>query len=267
MESSFFETQSIKLHGCRTGKGPLVVFLHGITANWAVWEPILSGMAGEATCVAVSQRGHGQSDKPAEGYGQDGFASDVHALIERLDLGPAVVVGHSLGSRNAVVAASSRPDLVRAVLAIDFVPQVERGALDLLTERVLKGNRQFDTADEIRAYLADRYRLLPDDAIARRAEHGFACSDGKWSPRADASAMAQTLKGLYGDYHAEYSGVRVPMLSVRGALSTLVSESAFAAAAASRADIEHVTVPGVDHYVPEEDPDAVMQLLRRLLQI
>jgi 2-(acetamidomethylene)succinate hydrolase len=265
MLSSFFDTKSIRLHGSRQGSGPLVIYLHGITANWAVWQPILAGMAGESTGVAISQRGHGESDKPEAGYGSAGFVGDIFALVEHLNIGPAIIVGHSLGARNGVVAGATRPDLIAGVLSIDFVPQVEISALDTLKDRVVKGARTFETLDEAKAYLADRYKLLPADAIARRAEHGFMPVDGRWTPRACPSAMAQTADGLYDDYHEAYATIRVPTIAVRGALSTLTSAKAFAEAAAVRPDIEHVTVPNVDHYVPEEDPQSVMDLIGRLL--
>lgn len=267
MAESFFETASIRLHGCRKGQGPLVIYLHGITANWAVWQPILDGMAGETTGVAVSQRGHGLSDKPDDNYGAEGFTSDTLALIESLDLGPAVIVGHSLGARNAIVAGARRPDLVRGVLSVDFVPQVERAALDTLKDRVVKGDRRFADLDEAKGYLSDRYKLLPPDAISRRAENGFVEEDGSWRPLANPSSMAMTADGLYDDYHAEYGAVAVPTIAIRGEKSTLISAAAFAAAAAQRPDIEHITVPSVDHYVPEEDPETVMTLLLRVLEM
>jgi 2-(acetamidomethylene)succinate hydrolase len=265
MEDTYFETSSIRLHGTRVGRGPLVVYLHGITANWAVWQPILEGMSAETTGVAISQRGHGQSDKPASEYGSKGFVADTLALIESVGLGPAIIVGHSLGARNAVVAGAERPDLVRGVLSVDFVPQVERAALDTLKDRVLKGDRSFESLDDAKAYLAERYKLIPPDAIARRAENGFVEIDGKWRPRAIAASVAQTSDGLYEDYHQAYQNIKVPTIAVRGEKSTLISAEAFAKAAGMRPDIEHITVEGVDHYVPEEDPATTMRLLRKLI--
>ena len=51
--------------------------------------------------------------------------ADVAAIVARFDAGPAVVVGHSLGARNAIVAGALHPKLVRAVVAIDFTPYIE----------------------------------------------------------------------------------------------------------------------------------------------
>ena len=65
---------------------------------------------------ALSQRGHGESDRPGR-YRTRDFAADAAAFIEALDLGPALVVGHSMGSANAMRLAIDRPDLVRGLVA------------------------------------------------------------------------------------------------------------------------------------------------------
>lgn len=262
----FFPTRTVRLHGARLGEGPLVVYLHGITANWAVWEPILTTMSGASTGVAVSQRGHGLSDKPESGYTGADFAEDVIALIESLDMGPAVVVGHSLGARNAVLAGHRRPDLVSAVLSIDFVPNTGREPLETLAQRVHGGDREFADLDEVRTYLRDRYKLMPADAVDRRAAHGYAeTGGGKLRPLADPEAMRQTAAGLFEPYPGEYRELPVPMIALRGAASTLVSQAAFDDAARIRPDVEHTVIQRADHYIPEELPDVVASSITRLL--
>lgn len=265
-ETSYFATSSITLHGARLGEGPLVVYLHGITANWAVWRPILQGMAGETTGVAVSQRGHGRSDKPATGYTGSDFAQDVIDLIELLNLGPAIIVGHSLGARNAAVVAARRPDLVRGVLSVDFVPNTGVNELQVLADRVSGGDRDFDGLDDVRAYLSGRYRLMPADAVARRADHGYvATSTGTLRPLADGEAMTQTAAGLFEPYPDEYREVKAPMVALRGEMSTLISPVAFEDAARIRPDVPHLTIPRVDHYIPEENAAVIIEYIRALL--
>jgi len=264
--TQFFVTERVRLHGARMGEGPLVVYLHGITANWAVWEPILWAMRGVSTGVSVSQRGHGLSDKPVSGYTGADFAADVIALVESLEMGPAVVAGHSLGARNAVLAGHRRPDLVRAVLSIDFAPNTGRDALEVLARRVEGGNREFADMDEVRAYLSDRYQLMPADAVERRARHGYVETDeGTLRPLADPEAMRQTAAGLFEPYPVAYRELSVPMIALRGAASTLVSQEAFDDAARLRPDIEHIVIEGADHYIPEELPDVVCASITRLL--
>lgn len=267
IEPEFFQTSNLLLHGARVGEGPPVVYLHGITANWAVWQPILEMLASCSTGVAVSQRGHGLSDKPESGYSGADFAADTLALIEHLDMGPAVIVGHSLGARNAVIAGSQRPDLVRGVLSVDFAPNTGRDELRTLAERVAGGDREFESYGAVCDYLQSRYPLMPIDAVERRATHGFASTDeGSLRPIADPSAMRQTAAGLFEPYPEHYRTLSPPLIALRGELSTLVTQAAFDDAAEIRPDAEHVVVTGTDHYIPEENPrlvaDYVMALLR-----
>jgi non-heme chloroperoxidase len=97
--------------------GVPVLCLHGITDSWRSFEPVLPWLPGDWHTIAVSQRGHGGSAKPAAGYRTRDFAADAAALIEALELPPVVLVGHSMGAANALRLAMDRPDLVRGVVA------------------------------------------------------------------------------------------------------------------------------------------------------
>lgn len=262
----YFKLPHITLHGAEQGAGPLVIYLHGITANWAVWRPILDLLEDRTRGVAVSQRGHGLSDKPETGYTGADFAGDALALIEHLEAGPAIIVGHSLGARNAVVAGAQRPDLVRGVLSVDFVPNTGRPELQVLADRVGGGDRDFASLDEIREYLQNRYKMMPADAVDRRAKHGYVPNDnGVYRPLAAGHAMAQTAQGLFEPYPSEYRDLAVPMIALRGEHSTLITREAFVDAAEIRPDVEHRTTPDVDHYIPEEAPGVIVDCVDELL--
>ena len=81
--------------------GVPVLMLHGVTDSWRSFEPLLPHLPASIRAIAVSQRGHGDSGRPASGYRTRDFAADAAAFADALGLGPAVVVGHSMGSTNA----------------------------------------------------------------------------------------------------------------------------------------------------------------------
>jgi len=212
--------------------------------------------------MAVDQRGHGRSDKPATGYSAIDYSSDVAGLIETRALGGrAVVVGHSLGSRNAIVAASTFPHLVSGFVGIDFTPFIEDDVFDSLEQRVTGGSRSFEYLDDVESYLAERYPAIPRDAIVRRARNGFVEKGGLFRPLADPSAMAQTVQGLRENLAPALSDVEVPGLLVRGANSVLVTAEAFESTKNLRPDLEYALVEGADHYVPEEKPVEIARLV------
>jgi 2-(acetamidomethylene)succinate hydrolase len=239
-----------------------LVLLHGVTANHAVWAPIVDELEKEFHVMVVDQRGHGLSDRPKTGYTASDYAADVQALIEtRAKGGKAFVVGHSLGSRNAIVAAAQSPQLVSGFVGIDFTPFIETEVFDSLEQRVNGGLRSFESLASVEKYLANRYPKIPRDAITRRARHGFVEEDGVFCPLADPSAMAQTVRGLRENLAPALMSVAVPGLLVRGAESALVTEAAFDSTIALRPDLEYARVAGADHYVPEEKPAEISQLV------
>lgn len=248
-----------------TGTGPPVIMLHGTTASLGVWEPIAARTSRRARVVAVDQRGHGRSDKPIDGYAASDYCDDLLALVTELGCAPAIVVGHSLGARNAVVFAAAHPSLVLGVVAVDYTPGIEPEVLDELEARVRGGDRIFGGRSEIADYVRQRYPLISFDAVQRRVDYGYHRSGEVYLPWADPSAMVQTVEGLRTDFADAFQQVHVPMTVLRGERSRLVSDAAFRRATAARPDIRAVVVPGADHYIPEVAPAPVHAEVDRML--
>jgi 2-(acetamidomethylene)succinate hydrolase len=210
-------------------------------------------LAARFRIVSIDQRGHGRAAKPRSGYTGDDYARDVAELLAEKML----LIGHSLGARNALVAGLRYPEKVAAVVAIDFTPFIEPEVFDALDVRVGGGERSFESLQEVHSYLQERYPRLPSDAIERRARHGYECIDGKWQPLASPAAMRETCKGLREDLAPVLKGIHVPVLLLRGAQSKLVSREAWAKTRALRPDIPAQEIADADHYVHEEQPAAV----------
>jgi non-heme chloroperoxidase len=90
-----------QLHLVETGnaKGRPVLFIHGFSQCWLAWNrQLTSDLAGDHRLVAMDMRGHGLSDKPAEGYGDSrSWADDVNAAIQALSLDRPILCGWSYG--------------------------------------------------------------------------------------------------------------------------------------------------------------------------
>jgi non-heme chloroperoxidase len=80
------------------GKGPVVTFSHGWPLNADAWDGQLLFLAQRGfRVVAHDRRGHGRSSQPSSGNDMDGYADDLAAVIEALDLTGVTLVGHSTG--------------------------------------------------------------------------------------------------------------------------------------------------------------------------
>jgi non-heme chloroperoxidase len=80
------------------GKGPVVTFSHGWPLSADAWDGQLLFLAQNGfRVVAHDRRGHGRSSQAWSGNDMDGYADDLAALIETLDLKDVTLVGHSTG--------------------------------------------------------------------------------------------------------------------------------------------------------------------------
>src|SRR5262252_5790714 len=80
------------------GKGPVVTFSHGWPLNADMWDGQMLYLAQRGfRCVAHDRRGHGRSSQASSGNDMNGYADDLAAVIEALDLKNATLVGHSTG--------------------------------------------------------------------------------------------------------------------------------------------------------------------------
>ncbi len=101
--------------------GVPVLFLHGVTDSWRSFERVLPHLPESIHAFALTQRGHGDADRPATGYRTRDFAAAVAAFMDALGLERAIVVGHSMGSTNALRFAIDYPERTRGlVLAGSF---------------------------------------------------------------------------------------------------------------------------------------------------
>src|SRR5258706_1690704 len=80
------------------GKGPVVTFSHGWPLSSDAWDGQMVFLAQQGfRVVAHDRRGHGRSSQASSGNDMDGYADDLAAVIEALDLEDATLVGHSTG--------------------------------------------------------------------------------------------------------------------------------------------------------------------------
>jgi pimeloyl-ACP methyl ester carboxylesterase len=110
----------IRLHYHRTGGGgPPVVLAHGITDNALCWTRLARALAGEFDLILVDARGHGESDKPEDGYGSQDHAADLAGVIRGLGLARPAVVGHSMGAASAAALLAANPGLTAGAVLED----------------------------------------------------------------------------------------------------------------------------------------------------
>lgn len=118
-------SNGVKLEYAEQGpaNGTPVIFLHGYTDSWHSFQSVLPYLPSNIHAYAISQRGHGDSDRPLTGYAMSDFAADVADFMKQLKIGPAIIVGHSMGGLIAQQFVLDHPQLSGALVIVSSAPQ------------------------------------------------------------------------------------------------------------------------------------------------
>lgn len=111
----------IRLRYARAGEGPPIVLLHGFPQSGREWRHVIPHLAKDRTVIAPDLRGFGDSDRPATGYDKRTVAQDVYALVRHLGFDRIDLVGHDVGMLVAYDYAAQHRDGVRRLVVMDSV--------------------------------------------------------------------------------------------------------------------------------------------------
>jgi pimeloyl-ACP methyl ester carboxylesterase len=109
---------SVRVACQQTGDGPSLVLVHGSNSDYRTWQAVSEDLAASYRVVTYSRRYHWPNDTIAEGadYSMAEHVRDLGGLIERLDVAPVHLVGHSYGGFVSLLFAMQSPDLVRSLV-------------------------------------------------------------------------------------------------------------------------------------------------------
>ena len=104
----------VTLHYAESGPedGEPMILLHGYSDSWFSFSRLLPRLPEHVRAIALDQRGHGDSERPAAGYGARDFAGDVVAFMDAKGIGRATIVGHSMGGFVAQWVVAAAPERV-----------------------------------------------------------------------------------------------------------------------------------------------------------
>lgn len=109
----------VKLHYEEAGAGDPILFVHEFGGHHLSWEPQIRHFSRRYRCIVYAARGYPPSDIPdkAQAYSQQRAADDAAAVIKTLRLGPAHIVGLSMGATAAIEFGIRHSDLARSITA------------------------------------------------------------------------------------------------------------------------------------------------------
>lgn len=180
---------------------PSVLLVHGLASNARLWDGAADSLVALGYhVVAVDQRGHGQSDKPDEGYDMQTVATDLASLIASLQLDRPVVAGQSWGGNVVIQLADQHPELIRGVCAVDGGLLQLRDRFDdwescasVLAPPALAGT----SFARFEAMIRSAYRGWPETAVHGTLANMEVLTDGTIRPWLTRERHMKVLRGLW----------------------------------------------------------------------
>jgi non-heme chloroperoxidase len=226
-----------------------VVMLHGATDSWHSFEPVLPHLPASIHAFALSQRGHGDADRPASGYRTRDFAADVAAFADALGLGSVVVVGHSMGSTNAKRFAIDYPGRTRGLVLVGaFASYRSNPTLVEFWESAV--SRLTDPIDPGFA------REFQESTLARPIPPAFLDTVVRESLKVPARVWRAAFAGFFeDDFAAELGRISAPTLVLWGDRDGLARHADQEVLAAGIAGSRLEIYEGTGHALHWEEPE------------
>lgn len=250
------------------GNGPDLLLAHATGFCAAVLGPIAEALRDRFRCVAFDMRAHGRSGRPADGdLDWHGFAHDVVAVTDHLGLRAPLGFGHSCGGASLLLAEQARPGTFSGLYC--YEPVIYPGETPLapslegnpLSASALRRRSGFDSREDALANFRSKaafHRIRPD-VLEAYVDNGFAPAPGGGiSLRCLREDEAEVYAhGFAHDAFARLPEVRCPVLFSCGAETDGFGPDFLDLFAARVADSRTVALPGLGHFGPLEDPDAL----------
>jgi len=120
------------------GKGLPVVFCHGFFMDHEMWEPQVQALRSKYRCITWDERGWGQTEHSRTPFTYWDLAEDCCALLDRLDIGQAVLCGMSQGGFISLRVALADRERVLGLVLVDTDPHAETLEKKALFETMLQ---------------------------------------------------------------------------------------------------------------------------------
>ncbi|MDP9419212.1 MAG: alpha/beta hydrolase [Actinomycetota bacterium] len=212
--------EGVALHVHRwDGDGSPFLLVHGLASNLHLWDGVAAGLAGRGhAVVAVDLRGHGESDKPDDGYDMTAVTDDLIELVAALGVDRPVAVGQSWGANLVLELGWRSPELVRGVACVDggwIELQRSFPTWDECARAMAPPSTAARSAGDLEAELRAHHPDWPEPGIAGALACYERRPDGTVRPWLELHHHLAILRSLWEHQpSARYREVKVPVLLV-----------------------------------------------------
>ena len=263
----------------RLGSGPPVLLLHGWPQTRRMWRLVAPGLAERFSVVAPDLRGYGDSEPAADpnAYDKRSMGQDMLSLLDDLGLADqrCLVVGHDRGARVARRMAADHPQRLVGAALLDIMP------MEWVFDQGQDGyaRRYYHWYFMLQRGVAEAAMSAVPRAFAM---HHFERAHVPLDPAAvehyvEMFSRPHSIAASLGDYRTAFEvdrprwqaelaagrRIEVPLLLLWGAEGNLRDAPVLEEWRKRAVDVRGHAVPGSAHYIPEEQPEAVIGAIAR----
>ena len=204
------------------GKGPVVTFSHGWPLSSDAWDGQMLFLAQNGfRVVAHDRRGHGRSSQASSANDMDGYADDLAAVIEALDLKDATLVGHSTGGGEVVryIGRHGTKKVAKVVLIAAVPPIMLKSATNPegLPMEVFDGMRSGLIKDRSQFYKDLATQFYGANRQGAKVSQGILDQFWLWSMQAGLKNAYESIKAFSEtDFTEDLKKIDVPTLVLHG---------------------------------------------------
>ena len=240
--------------------GVPVLLLHGYADSWRSFELVLPHLPNSIHAFALSQRGHGDADRPVAGYRIHDFAEDLAAFMDVLHIEAAVIAGGSSGGLVARRFAIDHPERTMGLVLIGspLTLQNKLGVMELWDSTVSKLTDPIDPGF---------VREFAESTLAQSVPQTFLDTMVQESLKVPARVWKAAFKGLLkDDSFRELDKIKARTLIVWGDQDAVLPRGDQETLAAAITDSRLVVYPGAGHALYCEEPARSASDLVRFIQ-
>jgi pimeloyl-ACP methyl ester carboxylesterase len=267
--SSYLSQFNYQLLGPENGRR--WVFLHGLMGYALNWRRITKDLEETERILVYDQRGHGRSIQPATGYAPEDYAEDLWRIIGELGWHKFVLVGHSMGGRNAVSFAHQHAEVVDKLILEDIAPEGDPQAVEYYRWLLGVVPTPFASKREARDFFATQFQTLVSGRVenpevlgayfySNIVETPEGTADWRFSKTAILSSVTQ---GRSHDFWNEIRSLPISTLVIRGENSKELPKAVFERMILANPRIEGVEISNAGHWVHSDQPDEFLKVIRR----
>lgn len=245
-----------------------LVFLHGVMGAGANWRKITPHFREQYRVLTYDQRGHGWSFKPTQGYTPEDYADDLLKILNELGWQKVILVGHSMGGRNALQFAHSHPDRLTALVIEDIGPEGNPVAMERTLKMVEMVPTPFANKQVAKEYFEkefpEKIQNHPQKAIL--GPYLFTNIETKADGTADwrfhkEGILFSLRSGHFRPRWDQVRDLKVPTLFIRGERSQDFTEDEFKKVLNLNPRIKGVEIANAGHWVHFDQPAEFIRVL------